>query len=294
MIKWKIRRQITALPGESLAIKMAPMVGLFFLISIASLFGQDEPQRVYMYLDYLQSNENKYLIAEIKYREDGTFYQIADEEISFWQTTDTSELELGRGKTEKNGKIKLLLDPQKAIWDTSGLADFEARYAGNENFRSAGRSVTIKEIELTLAGTVEDSINTLQISGVEKLAGDSKDIEEVEIGIFVKRLFSDLPIKQGDMEEGSLSIEFPSDLPGDEQGNLLVIARITEHDDFGTVETSQNIQWGVPAKIVRGERPRALWSRAPIWIIFAVSAVFLAAWFHYFLSISKLFNLRKL
>jgi hypothetical protein len=96
------------------------------------------------------------------------------------------------------------------------------------------------------------------------------------------------------MEAGAFLLEFPTDLPGDDTGNLSIIARIIEHDDYGTVESRTQLQWGIPVSFEQSERPRALWSRAPLWIIISVTLAFSAAWYHYFLSISKLFKIWKL
>ncbi len=50
-------------------------------------------------------------------------------------------------------------------------------------------------------------------------------------------MFSLLPIGEATLDEyGTASLEFPSDLPGDREGNLTIIARFEENPAFGNVE----------------------------------------------------------
>ncbi len=267
---------------------------LMLLLSVSicgCVFGQDA-QRVFMYLDYFQTDDLEYLVAELKYREEGTFYQLADAEVSFYQMNDTAQVALGSITTDIDGKARIDLTGKNILRDSAGQASFEARFAGDDSFRRASRDVTTIRSGLAILTDIEDSIKMVTITGEEK-GQNRKAIEDADIILYVKRTFSDLPIAEGTLEEGKYVVAFPEDLPGDANGNLQLIARIVEHDDYGTVETQQKVGWGIPVSHQQGERPRALWSRPPIWIIVAVTLAFAAAWFHYFLAISKLLKIRK-
>ena len=259
------------------------------------LSAQDGPQRVYMYLDYFQTNEEQYLICETKYRPDRIFLQLVDANIEFTLVSDTAEITLGTVKTDQNGKARFDLKESDVRRDTAGMAQFQATFAGTEEFKRANRTVESKRIKLSMESIEkEDSTHTLQISGIEYNGDETIYINDKDIQVFVKRSFSNLPIGEGSIDDGTFEMSFPDDLPGDTAGNLTVIAQIIEDDDYGTAEVQKEINWGLPLPHVEEEKPRALWSRAPLWIIIAVTLSFAAAWYHYFLSISKLFKLRKL
>ena len=50
-------------------------------------------------------------------------------------------------------------------------------------------------------------------------------------------MFSLLPIGELTLDDaGTATMEFPSDLPGDKEGNLVIIAKIEENATFGNVE----------------------------------------------------------
>ena len=58
-------------------------------------------------------------------------------------------------------------------------------------------------------------------------------------------MFSLLPIGELTLDEaGTASIEFPSDLPGDKDGNITIIARFEENPTFGNVEKSETHEMG--------------------------------------------------
>ncbi len=262
--------------------------------SASWLQAQDGPQRVYMYLNYFQNDQEQYLVSELKYRTEGQFYQLPGVEVDFSSEADTSEVDLGTIKTGEDGKARINLKGLEIPKNAEGFSDFIASFSGNDAYKKARKSISIKEIVLTLNAETVDSVNVLSVTGEEKVGGEMNSIEDIDFRILVKRLYSDLPVAEAAFEDGEFEFEFPGDIPGDAFGDLWVIARILDNDDYGTVETREKVRWGVPVSYALEERPRALWSRAPYWIMFLVGGAFLLVWYHYFMAISKLFKIRKL
>ena len=79
---------------------------------------------------------------------------------------------------------------------------------------------------------------------------DSTDFERFFFGMDTIIQRGDLPLGKKSIENGECNIEFPNDLPGDSAGNLLIIAKIVDHDDFANVEQRASIGWGVPVLLV--------------------------------------------
>ncbi len=109
-------------------------------------------------------------------------------------------------------------------------------------------------------------------------------VADLDLYFYVERTFKPLPI--GDIfnttdENGEVTIEFPADLPGDTLGNVNIIARIQESDEFADTEVSEVINWGTPLEIDRRENQRTLWAagaNAPITLLILVNSLILAAW----------------
>lgn len=284
LTRWNINR---------ILIQLVVIISLLGF-SHSMLIGQDGPERVYMYLNFYQIDGNRTLITELKYRPDKIFLPVSDVRVEFYRVTDTSELSLGEVITNEDGKATLVLNTNDFITDTSGSIAFNAVFSGTEAYRKASRDLTLKEISMQVDAEVVDSIKTLNISCSEIKNDEEIPINDVEVQILVKRLYSNLPVATANLEDGEMSVQFPDDLPGGHFGELEIICRIANHDDYGTIETHKVEQWGTPVSFIPEKKPRALWSRAPLWIIIAMALALGAAWYHYFLSLSKLLKIRKL
>ena len=111
-------------------------------------------------------------------------------------------------------------------------------------------------------------------------------IEDLEMYFYVKRTFSLLPI--GDFfnatdENGMVEVEFPSDLPADENGNVIIVVKIIESDLYNDLTLQMTKKWGVLLVL---EDPsvekRSLWAaaaNAPISLVFVVSSMILVIWY---------------
>ncbi len=276
--------------------RLSIYLGLTALISVcwSPLISQEGPQRVYMYLNYFQDEASQVLDTELKYREEGKFYPLTDVEVEFTVDTDSNSYSLGKVMTNEHGKGILDLNGLDIARDTSGFAHFMASFNGNEQYKRASRDLSVQESVLTMSYENMDSTRTLTVEGEVKDDDVLIPMEDVDVVILVERLFGELPVGEGTIDDGTFTFAFPSGVPGDQVGDLNIIARIVDHDELGTVSVQDNVGWGDPVSYARTKVIRALWSRAPIWLMFAVSIVLLAVWYQYFLAVSKLFRLRKL
>ncbi len=112
--------------------------------------------------------------------------------------------------------------------------------------------------------------------------------------VYVPRMFSLLPIGELTLDEaGTASIEFPSDLPGDKEGNYAVVAKVEENAIFGNVEKRETIKWGLPTDYSIPVTHRALWTTiAPRWMIYSLSILLAGVWGHYLYAIISLIRIK--
>lgn len=154
-------------------------------------------------------------------------------------------------------------------------------------------------IQLTFSE--ENSIKYITAKLIEfKNDSIGNPIEEVDLYFYVERTFSLLPI--GDIfnttdENGEVMIEFPSDLPGDSIGNVNVIVRLEDAEDYSDTETSEIINWGIPTQIDFRQEERSLWSagaNAPISLLLLTNILIAVAWGIIFYIIYKLYQISKI
>ena len=109
-------------------------------------------------------------------------------------------------------------------------------------------------------------------------------IEDLELYFFVQRTFSQLPIGgrfNTTDENGEVTIEFPPDLPGDTLGNLELIVKIVESDDYADTSVYAKLKWGIPLLLDESETKRTLWAagaNAPISLMIITNLLILVAW----------------
>lgn len=126
-------------------------------------------------------------------------------------------------------------------------------------------------------------------------------IEDLDLYFFVERTFSLLPIGDGfnmTDENGVVEIEFPNDLPGDTEGNLVIITKILESDLYNDLSIESTKNWGVPVILEdpKNEK-RSLWAaaaNAPISLILIVSLMILSVWYIICYIIYNLFSISKI
>jgi len=148
----------------------------------------------------------------------------------------------------------------------------------------------------------EDDEIKLITATIMETFGDSlgAPVPDLDVYFYVERTFNPLPI--GDIfnttdEEGKVTIEFPADLPGDSLGNVNLIVKIQESDEFADAEISRVINWGVPLEMDDRDSRRSLWAagaNAPIPLMILVNSLILIVWSIIIYMVYELYKISKM
>jgi hypothetical protein len=136
------------------------------------------------------------------------------------------------------------------------------------------------EAKIVISFSEKDS--TKQVTA--KLTHADTAVKGIDIHFYAKKSFGLLPLAGDNTttdENGEAGIDFPTDLPGDASGNVIVIARVEDDDNLGTVEATKTINWGVPVNTEQHEQTRALWSsgnNAPWPLTITITSVVVIVW----------------
>lgn len=259
---------------------------------------EKEPSLISPALDFIvvQKADNTVdLKAAAKAKIKGSFIKLPLLKISFFQVSDTAQKNLGFVITDKNGKAELTVKKEALTPAKDGSLSFKASFNGNKQMEAADGEVNIKNALLEITPVKEDSLLTVKVKFSSPASGMDSAVKDLTVGIFVKRFFSPLKIGEGTTDEnGEATIEIPNNLPGDDKGNIILLAKIDENETFGNLEASVTQKWGLPVSSKLQEQPRALWSaHPPLWMLITFVVLMGVVWGHFIVIVYQLFRLRK-
>jgi hypothetical protein len=154
--------------------------------------------------------------------------------------------------------------------------------------------LAVRDIFLKMTLEIVDSVKTVSITAQTfDSTGAKIDVPEADVVLSVGGLISKMPIAQETLEEGSLEIEFPEDIPGDKMGMINVYVTIDDHEEYGSVVQMQPVDWGIfdtQEKAVVNQ----LWSEAaPIWMYVLLAILLIGVWANYVYTAYNLFKIKK-
>jgi hypothetical protein len=231
------------------------------------------------------------LTAKVK----GWVIKLRQLKISFVQVTADAEKELGYVITDGFGKAVLNIKTDSLKTDNEGKLQFKAVFAGNKQMEAADGEVIIKRALLQITAVKEDSALSVKVKLVDFGTGKEVPVPETVVGVYVNRSFKPLKIGEGTTDEnGEATVEVPINLPADAKGNIILLAKLDESENYGNLEASVEQKWGVPVSDKLNELPRALWSaHPPYWMMATFIILMSTVWGHYLVIIVQLFRLRK-
>ena len=223
------------------------------------------------------------------------YITIPGAEINFYYIGEEDETELGSDTTNSQGIAKVSIDDlAKFIPSEDGYLVFGASFEGNNDYQDSDSDTEIKRvnIEYDVDNEAEPKLVSITVTEANE---EETPAEELEVFILVPRLFSDFIISDDYTDEdGYVEFEFPADIPGDENGNLDIVVRCPDTDDYGNIEVRMTSEWGVPQAHMISKLPRALWSPyPPIWLLMTFLGILAFIWAHYIEVIYNLVKMKK-
>jgi len=276
------------------------MLCLLAFLGPVKAFAQDEEEAViispFMELKYLKNTTNqKSLNARVFDATDLGEKAIPGLMVKFYTNRDEKEL-LGEVVTDKLGRATYIIpDNMELPADEENYWWFYAEFEGKDNIQMAMNEVTVLDVnlEMTLIENEEEG-KLVNLTAYTMLDGEKVPVSDEDVFVFVPRMFSFLTAGEGYFEDGTASVEFPDDIPGDEHGKLTVIGRFDDHWQFGNVEKRIETNWGIPSSHEVAETHRALWTQiAPLWMIITLSIMLAGVWGHYLYAIISLFRIKR-
>ena len=200
------------------------------------------------------------------------------------------------------GRVGLLAS-FKAAWDSLNEFKFVAVSDSSAEVASLSGDVSIKKAILVIDTTSEEGARTVTAQLKEKNGNEWVAVKEIEMKLGIKRMLGNLTV--GDAETytsdstGMASAEFKQDsIPGDERGNLILVARVEDNDNYGNLVVEKPVPWGVASKAdLKFFDQRTLWStrfRTPLWLLFIAYSIMIGVWGTIIYLVLQIIKIKKM
>jgi hypothetical protein len=195
---------------------------------------------------------------------------------------------LGKVIMDVSGKGRIGFPPSfKNVWDSLSEFKFIALSDSSRGKEPLSSNITIKKAILTIDTTSEDGARTVTAQLKEKSGNDWIAVKDIDMKLGIKRLLGNLSV--GDKEtytsdsSGISSAEFTKDsMPGDQRGNITLVAEVDDNDTYGNLATEKTVAWGTSIKPVQNFfDQRTLWTtrfRTPLWLLFVAYSIVIGVW----------------
>ena len=249
-------------------------------------------------LNYLCGPDSVYLNAVLSIKKGDAMLSLKNAFIEFLVSNGESPKSLGKAETDQWGVAVFKAAVASLPSDKDGMVSYTAKFPGTAKYPAAEASFKAKPAKIKLSFSIQDSLRVLKVDATQKnLKGETVAIPNEKISIYIPRIFSLLKIGEVSLgEDGTGTLEFPKEIVGDTLGNLSVLAKLEESDNFGNVQGQNVINWGVHKQYYKAEVPsRELWTPiAPLWMIITLLIMLAGVWAHYMYAVYELIMIKRL
>jgi hypothetical protein len=284
------------------SFRLLLLVNLLLIFRIDARSQEDSivPEPVVKLHYYNINNSQQYVLLESMMKKGKLLTPQPKKKYELYLDSSVAENRVGSLITDAAGKAKAFLPPSlKTAWDSRSQHIFIVK-EGEEDIIT---DFSITKAKISLDTSFADGVRTITVS-VMKLSGTEwVPVPEVELKAGINRLggilsAGDDPTYTTD-SSGSVAIEFKkANIPGDEKGNIMLAARVEEHEELGNLLVEQITPWG-SAQLTDHSffEKRTLWStrfRTPVWLLAIAYGVVLSVWGTLIYLILQLFKIRRI
>jgi len=251
---------------------------------------------------YNDNNISHHLWVNAKSKIDGKFQQIPNISVSFYITNDADKTNLlGKAVTNEKGEAMIVMPPNaKAEWLKSPNQNFIVVSNETKQFDAAKTELAITKAKIKI-----DTINgkVINVNLIALIDSIWKPISGVEVIIGVKRLGGILNVNETqtyttDSVFGGVTAEFKRDrIPGDKQGNIILIASLVDNETYGNLTAELKVPWGINLVYVSNFDHRSLFARrgySPIWLELLAYIIVVVVWVIIFYLLLQIKRIKKL
>lgn len=251
---------------------------------------------------HVLNNKVPYLLVKVKTKINGKFQNVGGISLKLFLDKDSAGTFIGNVTTNEKGEaIANIVPSLKKQWGTSLKHTFLANFAGDKKYEPSKGDLTISTAKI-LIDTGADKKVTATVLELKDTTWTP--VKGVELVLAVRRMGGDLSVNETATfttdSTGQAAADFKRDrIPGDAKGNITLVAKITDNDQFGNLSIEKTVPWGAKFIQVSTFSKRTLFAtrdKAPVWLQFIAYSIMFTVWgilVYLVFNILKIKNLAK-
>lgn len=280
---------------------------LLFLLgaTISKIYAQDSTASptILNVRYFLPENKVPYLDITTKKKVGRKIEPVVNIPVNVYFSEAAEKNLLGKIITNVNGEGRVALPASfKATWDSLNEFKFVAVSDSSAGVETLNSEVTIKKAILVIDTTSEEGIRNVTAQLKEKTGNEWVAVKEIEMKLGIKRLLGNLTVGEAETytsdSTGMAIAEFKRDsMPGDEKGNLILVARVEDNDSYGNLVIEKSVPWGKAVQAETNFWHRTLWAtgnRAPVWLLVIAFSIIIGVWGTIIYLVTQIVKIKKL
>lgn len=145
--------------------------------------------------------------------------------------------------------------------------------------------------EIAITTSVEEGKKVI----LAKVTLNGKPVENAKVTVQVQRTFGQITLgTEATLDDGTVAVPFPTDLPGGVAGQIHVVAEIKSPPEYAATRAQATLDGALKAQLESNPFPRALWSpKAPLALILTICALLAVVWSTYTYVLVQLIKIKK-
>ena len=260
----------------------------FYLIAMPvfqNIIAQEKPEknRLRLKVDYVKIMDGEiYFDIGASARIDKENIDVANIDVIISNEFDGEEVELGKVKTNMNGKSRFVLESLSLLTlDSTNTYNITISFKGNDAFKRASKSISFKDAKIKANIITKDSVHYISATLLD--ASTDSILANRLLNVQVQRLFRPLPIGKefnSTDENGTILVSIEEGIPGVD-GKLTFEVVLKESDDYGTVKALIEAPIGVPIVEESTFDKRTMWSprnKTPLFLLIVPNLLIIGMW----------------
>jgi hypothetical protein len=273
---------------------------IFGTVFLSEVFAQVDKLSPRINISYYRKGDDIPTVkVRVQKRIERRFYPMKGVVVEAYFNSESEEYYMGNAETDSKGEGSIEIPIRlMSEWHDLNAFSFIAVMNASDSTEYASENQEIVKSRLTLTAGEDSTITALLVRKTDSVWMPEP---EVEVKFYIKRFFGDILVTDDYLEteeDGSISMKFDDEVPGNEKGELTLIAKVQDHDEFGNLEAYRLTNWGVPTidDNTRFEE-RSLWStrsHAPYWLLILANTIIFTVWGVILYLVLLVFKIKKL